>query len=200
MSILKITYLIVLATVASHRAIAQTADSDPIKTHMESVSPGNLLPDNSLLLGVNGDSTFFHQLKGQWLLLDYWSTSCRPCIKEMPYLKELQKRYQSKGLRIVMINLDKKEKKWKRGLKLYNPPGPNYTTNRSVSNAFFALNLVKMTSPDGEQSIVTLMPQYVLISPEGEITDKEMPKPSDPLFHEKLNQYMMRASPERGNR
>lgn len=197
MSTFKTTFMILIVVmVICHCGTAQTTNSHPIKSYLARVSLGNTLPDNSLLLGVKGDSTYFHQLKGQWLLLDYWSTSCKPCIKEMPYLREMQKQYQDKGLRVVMINLDKKEKKWKRGIVLFDPPGPNYSTDCSIKNAFFALNLVEQTTPEGEQKIVTLMPQYVLISPEGKIVDKKMPKPSESSFHEKLDQYMMSTPPK----
>lgn len=181
------------------KANGQSLDKDQIQAYLNELVEGRTLADNSLLLGINGDSTHFHQLKGEWLFLDYWSTSCKPCIKEMPYLKALQARYNDQRLRVVMINLDKKEKKWKRGIKLFNPPGRNYTTNRSIENPFFALNLVELTADDGTKVLSTLMPQYVLISPEGMIVDKKMPKPSDPLFQKVLDQYLNSSSQKSRN-
>lgn len=40
---------------------------------------------------------------GAVLLLDFWSTSCGPCIKAFPKLVELHERYHDAGLRIVGI-------------------------------------------------------------------------------------------------
>ena len=117
----------------------------------------------------------------------------------MPYVKNLHAEYKDKGLSVVMINLDKKDKKWKRGLRLFNPPGPNYTTNRSMDNPFFVINLIELTREDGQKVLSTLMPQYVLISPEGIIVEKKMPKPSDPLFNKTLSQYLNSSSQKHRN-
>ncbi len=177
-----------------HHSTGQTLGEEQMQTYLDRASKGTTLADNSLLLGIDGDSTYYHQLKGKWLFLDYWSTSCKPCIKEMPHLKTLQAKYQNLDLEVVMINLDKKEKKWKRGLKLFDPPGLNYKTNRSVANAFFAINLVQLTKEDGKKVLSTLMPQYVLINPLGMIVDKQMPKPSDASFNATLNRHLNKSS------
>ena len=39
-------------------------------------------------------------------LVNVWGTFCGPCLKEMPYLGELQKEYEPKGVNIVGIVID----------------------------------------------------------------------------------------------
>ena len=40
------------------------------------------------------------------LLLDFWSVFCQSCLLEMPFLKELHRRYAASGLEIVGVNTD----------------------------------------------------------------------------------------------
>lgn len=163
---------------------AQTASREGLP----SVAEGKQLPDSSFLLTLKNDTVYFHQLKGQWLLLDYWSTSCRPCIKEMPHVRKLSQA-QADLLTVVMINLDNHQPKWERGIRKFNPPSPHYRAAWNRENALTALNLVWLKQENGSQKLVTLLAQYVLIAPDGTIIDKNMPKPSDPNFSLLINRY-----------
>jgi len=40
------------------------------------------------------------------LVLNFWSTYCPPCIKEMPHFNKLETEYQNKKIRILLISLD----------------------------------------------------------------------------------------------
>lgn len=40
------------------------------------------------------------------LVLNFWSTYCPPCIKEMPLFKKLELEYQDKNVRVLLISLD----------------------------------------------------------------------------------------------
>ncbi|MBQ7534930.1 MAG: TlpA family protein disulfide reductase [Stomatobaculum sp.] len=39
-------------------------------------------------------------------MLNYWGTFCGPCIKEMPFLGELERKYKDQGFEILGITLD----------------------------------------------------------------------------------------------
>ena len=43
--------------------------------------------------------------KGKWTIVDVWSTSCVPCMKEFPNLVALAKKYPDK-VRCVSVNVD----------------------------------------------------------------------------------------------
>jgi cytochrome c biogenesis protein CcmG, thiol:disulfide interchange protein DsbE len=49
-------------------------------------------------------------LKGQVVLLDVWATWCEPCREAMPFYQDLGRRYSSKGLHVVTINVDSDSK------------------------------------------------------------------------------------------
>lgn len=40
------------------------------------------------------------------ILLDFWHTTCHPCIQEMPELVKLQKRYRDRGFVVLGISTD----------------------------------------------------------------------------------------------
>ncbi len=44
--------------------------------------------------------------RGQVVLLNFWATWCRPCLKEIPELTALAEQYREQGVRLVAVSLD----------------------------------------------------------------------------------------------
>lgn len=45
--------------------------------------------------------------KGKVVYLDFWASWCAPCRKSFPWMNEMERRYDSDGLVVVAVNLDK---------------------------------------------------------------------------------------------
>jgi len=76
-------------------------------------SVGNFAPTFTKV-DINGqtfDLTAFRDKS--YILLDFWASWCKPCREETPQLKKLYKQYHAKGLEVVSISWDSKEKNWK---------------------------------------------------------------------------------------
>ncbi len=59
---------------------------------------------------LDGKTFEFNDLKGKYILIDFWGTWCGPCIAEMPKVKEYQEKYRDK-LTVLGVNQgDTKEK------------------------------------------------------------------------------------------
>lgn len=43
------------------------------------------------------------------VIINFWATYCGPCIKEIPYFQELVKKYEDKGVKLLLVSLDFKE-------------------------------------------------------------------------------------------
>jgi thiol-disulfide isomerase/thioredoxin len=40
-------------------------------------------------------------LRGEVVLVDFWSTTCGPCVRQMPKLVELHQQFEGQGLKVV---------------------------------------------------------------------------------------------------
>ncbi len=47
----------------------------------------------------NNDTTY---------VINFWSTFCKPCIEEMPYLQSISKKYATQKVKLVFVSLDVK--------------------------------------------------------------------------------------------
>nr|WP_233173961.1 TlpA disulfide reductase family protein [Pedobacter sp. ASV19] len=74
-------------------------------------------------LDKDGKKVSTEQLKGKTYLLDFWGSWCGPCRASHPHLKELYKKYSSKGFEIVAIaqergkTLDESKASWLKAIK-----------------------------------------------------------------------------------
>lgn len=54
----------------------------------------------------DGKKRKISEFRGKYVLLDIWGFWCPPCRKELPYIREAHKRYQTRNLEIVGLNTD----------------------------------------------------------------------------------------------
>ena len=45
--------------------------------------------------------------EGTLWVINFWATSCPPCIKEMPHFNELEEEFQDENLKILLVSLDR---------------------------------------------------------------------------------------------
>jgi thiol-disulfide isomerase/thioredoxin len=55
---------------------------------------------------VDGKSFRFEDLKGKYVLVDFWATWCAPCLAELPRIQAAEARYRGKGFAVVSISID----------------------------------------------------------------------------------------------
>lgn len=55
---------------------------------------------------MDGQKFDVEQLKGKFVIVDFFATWCEPCLEEVPHIQKLLEKYQSKGLEVVGISLD----------------------------------------------------------------------------------------------
>ena len=118
------------------------------------VKEGDYMADTDMW-NLKGELHHLEDYKGKYLLLDFWSAGCGPCIMAIPEMKEISEMYKDK-LTVVSISSDTKDV-WEKVSKEKDVTWVNL-------NDFKGENGIKLRY--GVRGI----PHYVMISPEGKIT------------------------------
>ncbi len=108
------------------------------------------------LEAVDGQVINMADLKGQFVVLNFWSTWCVPCIKEMP---EFQKAHESLNPKVKIIGINLGESKEKIG---------EFVQNNRLS---FPILLDGYGNVSQEYEVIHLPVTY-FITPDGIIRDK----------------------------
>ena len=101
---------------------------------------------------IQGEPKRLENLRGEVVLLDFWSISCAPCVASLPRLNELANKWRDKGLRVFGDH----------------DPTPDASSVRSVLEAKSVdLPVVIVSSKALEAYGVDAWPTYVLIDRKG---------------------------------
>jgi peroxiredoxin len=71
----------------------------------DNIGLGKPIPDFTVTL-LTGESLTLSDLRGKVVLVDFWSTNCAPCVKEIPAIKNVYTQYHPQGFEIIGISLD----------------------------------------------------------------------------------------------
>jgi len=85
----------------------------------ESPGVGDFAPDFQAP-NPNGELVSLYNTKEKFTLIDFWASWCKPCRDQSPELVELYNTYQSKGVTIMSVSLDRNNERWLRAIKSDN--------------------------------------------------------------------------------
>jgi thiol-disulfide isomerase/thioredoxin len=77
---------------------------------------GEQAPDFEVGL-LNGERAKLSDLKGKYVLLQFWGSWCGPCRKENPELVALYEQYHDKGFEIFSVALEQNPRAWQNAIK-----------------------------------------------------------------------------------
>lgn len=86
----------------------KTFESDP-EAYVPPIFPRPA--PNFVVMDLSGESVTLQKFLGKVVLLDFWATWCKPCVKSMPALQQLHERYAAKGLVVLGVSTDVKGEK-----------------------------------------------------------------------------------------
>lgn len=117
----------------------------------------------------DGKKRRISEFRGKYVLLDVWGFWCGPCRRELPYIREAHKRYQTRNLEIVGLNTDADFTidSMKKGL---NENGMKWTNAKFDSVMDFLRVNLRISS----------FPTTFLISPEGKILSMSRQERDEP--------------------
>ena len=120
------------------------------------VKVGDEMADGALY-DPDGKEHRLAEFKGKYILLDFWSQGCGPCIASIPEMEEVAEMYADR-LAVVSISMDT-EALWEQYLKEKKLKGIQWNELRNDGGGLKAVY--------GVQGI----PHYVLIAPDGKVKD-----------------------------
>ena len=126
-----------------------------LKTSKE-INIGEIAEDFQLP-DLHGNSVGLSDFKGKFVLLDFWSSSCKPCRTEHKNLLTNYMKYKNKGLEIISVTSDKNKDTWESATKKDSMIWVSLQDNASESGGV------------GSKYNVKLIPENFLINPNGRI-------------------------------
>lgn len=148
---------------------------------MPKFSDGEVAPSFQAEL-IDGSSFTLSDLKGSYVLLDFWGSWCGPCRRESPNLVALHNSFNgksfvdAKGFEIVSVAIETKEARWKNAIKSDNLNWPHHI-----------VQLDRFSGPIATEYGVKEIPTKYLLDTKGEIL---MVNPS----FDKLNTFFTEKS------
>ena len=128
----------------------------------KAMQPGATAPDFTLK-ALDGKKVSLSSLRGQYVLIDFWASWCKPCLAGMPELKDLYGKYHGKGFEILGVSIDTDEEAWKKAVADGDLPWTHVLdeiTEKGIPSRAAGLY--------GIRSI----PTYILIDKDGKIVGK----------------------------
>ncbi len=130
---------------------------------------GEQAPDFSGQL-LNGADFSLSDLKGHYVLLDFWGSWCGPCRKENPALVALYRDFQGSsfqdadGFEIVSIGIEQNEDAWKAAIQRDGLIWPYHISENQ-----------RFKSPTALKYGVREVPTKYLLNPRGQIIGVNLP-------------------------
>lgn len=129
---------------------------------MTAAETGDKAPNFKATL-VDGTEFQLSDLKGKYVLLDFWGSWCGPCRRESPNLVQFYKDHKDE-ITIVSIALEKSNDYWERAIIKDRLEWKHHIVE--VGNFIFTSGIAKKFG-------VSAIPTKILISPEGIILDAD---------------------------
>lgn len=127
------------------------------------------------LTDVNGNLLSTQDLRGKYILMDFWASWCKPCIDQFPALVQINNEFKQENFMMIGVALEESENKWLKAVEKNNLSWPNVIYPDGFTG--------DMAKKYGIRSI----PFNLLIDGEGKIIAKDINLTDLRKFLEELN-------------
>lgn len=56
--------------------------------------------------GFESFEPLLHKSNDTTYVINFWATWCKPCVKEMPYFQQAQKKFRDNGVKVILVSMD----------------------------------------------------------------------------------------------
>lgn len=99
---------------AFSKELRETGKGKEINQRIKAVTltaPGAMAPEFTMN-DINGKPLKLTDLRGKYVLLDFWASWCHPCRDENPNVKAQYELYKDKGFTVLSVSLDNDKQRW----------------------------------------------------------------------------------------
>lgn len=161
--------LLFVACTPKERTHQNTSEIDSLYTE---ATEGQEAPDFTLP-APDGKSITLSDLRGQYIVLDFWGTWCKWCVKGIPDMKAYYEKYSGK-FEILSIDFHDDEDTWLKAIDSYDMDWLHAITDEESGQ-----QLAELYAIQG-------FPTKVIVDPEGLIVNTTIGE--DPAFYEYLDE------------
>ena len=162
-------------------------EEEPVKDYISILSdnyeaekrmlPGNPAPEFELE-DIDGNKVSLEDFRGKVVYLDFWASWCPPCMREVPYAKELKERFDDvDDLVFLYISVDEDEEAWK-----------STVDEREIEGVH--LNIEGRDNEVSNSYNLGSIPSYLIIDRNGVIFDNNAKRPSHEGIDEDLKEAL----------
>lgn len=137
--------------------------------------------DKDQVVAANGKPVSLSSIltKGKIHYVDFWASWCAPCMAEMPASKKLKEKYAGQPVNFLYFSRDDNPVAWERAVKRLG-----FSADESylmpAKREFALATKLKVSS----------IPRYIIMDDQGNILDRDAPRPSDPKVVDALDKLM----------
>lgn len=118
---------------------------------------------------LGGERVALDSLRGKVVLLNFWATSCPSCIKEMPDLAAMHRKFQARGFETVAVAMS------------YDPPA--YVRQFSEKNALPFTVALDTDGSAAQAFNARVTPTTFLIDKQGQVAQRIVGDPDFAKLH-----------------
>jgi peroxiredoxin len=111
------------------------------------------------LPALDGKEYRLGEYAGKWVVINYWSTTCAPCLQEIPELEAFHKRHHEKDAVVLGVNYEDIKKSWLQ----------DFVESMKISYPVL-LSDADARTPFGP---IMMLPTTYIISPEGKFMGRQ---------------------------
>lgn len=126
------------------------------------VAMGDIAP-NLELPNPDGEMVSLEDLRGKYVLLDFWAGWCRPCRQENPNVVRMYNKYNDDGFEVFSVSLDRTKGQWVNAIEQDGLVWPYHVSDLKYFQSEAAITYK-----------VNSIPFALLLDPEGRVIGKNL--------------------------